>query len=116
MWRLPGCPSGKIICGKQTSLQTRTIDCEIHEYSKEDGKDVDDDYDSQNMERDAKQFADWGVDYVKVAISRFLSCVVNCVAVFFIFVSFAKVAISLNSPLSISEQQFITTTIFSTDL
>ena len=25
-----------------------------------------DDCDSQNMERDAKQFADWGVDYVKV--------------------------------------------------
>ena len=71
MRRLPGCPSGKTICGKQPSLQTRTIGCKIHDDFKEDGKDVDDDYDSQNMERDAKQFADWGVDYVKVAIYRF---------------------------------------------
>ena len=27
-----------------------------------------DDCNSQNMERDAKQFADWGVDYVKVLV------------------------------------------------
>ena len=51
MWRLPRRPTGKNICGKQPSLQTRTIDCEIRDDSKEDGKDVDDDYDCQNMDK-----------------------------------------------------------------
>ena len=64
------------------------------------------------MERDAKQFADWGVDYVKVADSP---PVLLCCCVF-IFFSFVKVAISLQSPLSIPEQQFIIPTIISTDL
>ena len=63
---------GNFTCGgypgvlqARTSVESKPV--KIHDDSKEDGKGVDD-YDSQNMERDAKQFADWGVDYVKVAI------------------------------------------------